>query len=678
MNDPNGRLRRWAVPAIPFALSLALSLPTISSTVFWQDSGFYLTAVHEFSVLYPHGFLLYLALCKAWTWIASPLFGFTLSVHLFSALCAAGAASFSALGARAFLKRLGVDRGADLASLGAACLLAAGYSFWHAALIAKTYALFYLAVAVLIWLLAAAERRRDFLLLGLVLGLCWAAHPSAALFIPGILAYAWARRDRIPDVGWPWVAAVAAIAVAAALAPAVFLPAVASRESIYDFDSPETAGAVFDYLRGKRYTHADRAFGFDPSRVARAASFVWEEYLGVGLALLGVGMVSLGQRRPRMLLLYAAWLLPLMGVTVAFLAEGQTDLWLVSAYLALVPLVAAGLQRLVEWRIAAAAGALAAGLLWSVGANARDLNQRRYPYAEWYARFLTQNLEPRATLFLSTDDSIATVSWLQAVKGEARDLTVVVGARLGFPWYDRRLARTPGVRIPAWEASYRSMPGIRLDSFELVAYANENVAPGRALYSEREPDARFLRPDLAVVPAGMLWKIAVRPEALLEPRYWDYAADPLEISRDIRRARGVTGADWKPEPFENRLLIRLLQARLRIADLMLERSPQASLDQYELVRRASPAYLEDERFLLQWGSALRMTGRLKEAEEVFGLLLKQTIAPRTRALARYHLGETRWALGRREEARSDFDEAIRSGALDEPWKKRIEHRLREP
>jgi len=59
------RFRSWAVPLLPFVFSLVLSVSTAGSTVFWQDSGFFLTAVHEGSVLYPHGFVLYLALCTA-------------------------------------------------------------------------------------------------------------------------------------------------------------------------------------------------------------------------------------------------------------------------------------------------------------------------------------------------------------------------------------------------------------------------------------------------------------------------------------------------------------------------------------------------------------------------------------------------------------------------------------
>ena len=48
-------------------LSLILSLCTVGSKPHWQDSGIYLVAVKEFSVLYPPGFVLYLSLCKAWT-----------------------------------------------------------------------------------------------------------------------------------------------------------------------------------------------------------------------------------------------------------------------------------------------------------------------------------------------------------------------------------------------------------------------------------------------------------------------------------------------------------------------------------------------------------------------------------------------------------------------------------
>src|SRR5947199_3841395 len=88
---PSAPLRLRFVFAIPVAVSLCLSAATVGTHVHWQDSGLYLSAVKEFTVLYPHGFMLYLALCKAWTLVFGFL-DFTLAVHLFSSACAALAA----------------------------------------------------------------------------------------------------------------------------------------------------------------------------------------------------------------------------------------------------------------------------------------------------------------------------------------------------------------------------------------------------------------------------------------------------------------------------------------------------------------------------------------------------------------------------------------------------------
>src|SRR6185503_15152419 len=99
-------MRRWIVPAIPFAFSLSLSLSTVGPHPYWQDSGVYLTAVKELGVLYPPGFGLYLVLCKFWT-LALFFVDFTLAVHLFSSLCTALAAATVSVAVRDLLKSRG-------------------------------------------------------------------------------------------------------------------------------------------------------------------------------------------------------------------------------------------------------------------------------------------------------------------------------------------------------------------------------------------------------------------------------------------------------------------------------------------------------------------------------------------------------------------------------------------
>jgi len=673
---------RWLVPGVPFLISLGLSLSTAGSTVFWQDSGFFLTAVHELSVLYPHGFVLYLLLCKAWTTLVAPLAGFALAVHLFSAFCAAGAAAFLASACRAFLRRLEPAADADRPALAAGCLVAAGYSFGSAAILAKPYALFYLGISALLWLMAVAERKRDFLALGALLGLCWAAHPSAALLLPAMLTYAAVRRDRVREWGWGFFGAVAGLAAACAFLPELLLPVLAARESPYSFGDPRSAGDVLAYVFGKRFVASSGAFGFQGDRWTQASGFFWEEYLGVGLALLGVGAWRVLRDRPKALPVGAAWVGTVAFVSLLFRGEGQFDLWLVSAYLPLSLLTAAGIQTIARRGAAFGIAAAAAGGVWMVAANHADLNQRHYIYAEQYARLLLKNLDPNAMLILRYDDSVSTVSYLQTAQSERRDVVLVSRTFLGLDWYDRILSRAPGVRIPNWEQHYRAMVGVRQECFDINAFANENAGPGRPVFTEVEPDPRYLRADLALVPAGMLWKIAPRGEAVLDPKYWDLPADLTALARDIRRPRGVMTRDdgktsiAKPEPFEHRLILRLLHARLRLADAILESAPRGALEQYEVVRRVWPAFLADPRFLGQWGRALFLVDKAPDAARVFEALLGLPEAPpASRAQAYVHLAAIALAQGKKEEARARLDAAHRSGPVDEAMRKSLEERL---
>src|SRR5258708_17500722 len=179
------RMRRFLVPGIPFLISLALSSFTVGAHVGWQDSGFYLAAVKELGVLYPPGFALTLVLCKVWTLFLGFL-DFTLAVHLFSAVCAASAAGTLAVAARDLLQSKGrLSCGgppSDVAAIAAGCLAASGFSFWSAALLAKGYAFYYLLLSLLIWRMIRADESgslRDYRIVAALIGLSWAAHPSA-------------------------------------------------------------------------------------------------------------------------------------------------------------------------------------------------------------------------------------------------------------------------------------------------------------------------------------------------------------------------------------------------------------------------------------------------------------------------------------------------------------------
>src|SRR5438132_982970 len=145
-------MRRMLVPAIPFALSLCLSLFTVGSSVTWQDSGFFLTGVKELGVLYPPGFVLYLVACKVWTL----LLGFL-----------------------------------------------------------------------------------DFTLVAALIGLGWAAHPSATNLGAAFLLFVAAHRRTLGGKGIAWRAGVAA---ACAIGPSLLLPLLALREPATMFGDPRSPG----------------------------------------------------------------------------------------------------------------------------------------------------------------------------------------------------------------------------------------------------------------------------------------------------------------------------------------------------------------------------------------------------------------------------------------------------
>lgn len=637
-------MKRAAVPGIPALFSLFLSVCTVGSHAYWQDSGYYLTAVRDLSVLYPHGFVLYLVLCKGWTLVAAPLFGFALSVHLFSSIMAATGAAFAALAARDFLRRLDPSRPADLPAIGAGCIVAGGYCWGHAAIIAKTYALSYALLALLLWLLVRSERKRDFVALGAVLGLSWAAHPAAALLVPGLLLYGWARRHLIREWGWGFFAGIVVLAAACAFLPSLLVPVFAARESLADFSNPKSVRELISFIAGERFTRQDGAFGFAAWRWVAALRYAWEEYL-VGLIPLFAGLWILVRRHRPSAVLLGGWVLPVLLVTLVFLGEGQFDQWLVFVYIPLVLVVALGLQVLQDRGPRTVAGVIAAAGVVLAAVNVPLLSQKNYVWAEHYARLLMKNLEPGSVLFLSRDDALGVCRYLQGLPGERKDVLPLSSTVLGEDWLDARIAAKTGLKTPEYALVRRLKGKESWDMVAISAFANENVGRVPAVYSDLQPNREFLRPELGIVAAGMLWRIAPREQAVPDLKYWDYPLKPEDIPRK-GRARGhwsyvaADGSDsMEAELYEDRLFLPLLWARVRMADIYLPREPARALQLYEWVLQTYPDAMKEPRFAYHLGLAYYTTGRGADAARCWEALLTRKPKPEIEVYLHFYMGE---------------------------------------
>ncbi|MBV8880192.1 MAG: DUF2723 domain-containing protein, partial [Planctomycetaceae bacterium] len=297
-------MKRWAVPAVPFALSLCLSLLTVGPYPYWQDSGLYLSAIKELGVLYPPGFALYELLGHAWARLFFFL-DFTLAVHLFSSVCAAGAAAAIATATRDLLRSRGrivrvtdADPGeaADWAGVLSGVVLACGYTFWAAGIYAKGYTFYYLILALLLGrMIRASEtgRLRDFIVVAALIGLAWQAHPSASLTGLALLAFVALHAK---TVGWKGAAGGFATAAACALGPTLLLlPWFSSRAPWLVMGEPRGPLEALSHATGKRFVTLPGVFGLDSVRVASFGRYFWEEFLGVGVILVAIGLIMIGR-----------------------------------------------------------------------------------------------------------------------------------------------------------------------------------------------------------------------------------------------------------------------------------------------------------------------------------------------------------------------------------------------
>jgi tetratricopeptide (TPR) repeat protein len=370
-------------------------------------------------------------------------------------------------------------------------------------------------------------------------------------------------------------------------------------------------------------------------------------------------------------------------VTLLFTAEGQFDQWLVAAFVPLSLLVALGFSWAAEKGRAAAGGAAAVTLGWLLAVNVPILTQRGYDWAEQYGRLLLQNLDPGAVVLFSRDDPYAVGLYLQLVRRERPDLAILNSSLLGQEWLDRRIFARHGLSLPPYGALRARMPDAAWDVVAMTAFVNENAGRGRPLFLDLRPDERFLRPELVIVPAGMLWKAVSRREAGVDLKYWDYPIEPEAIPRGARRARGhwsyVTreGVKMRPEPYEDRLFLPLLWSKARLADALLPSDPARALALYDRVFAAYPEAAQEERLLYHRAVALTSLGRPAQALPALEALIALKPSADIAVFAHFYLGEVKKGLGRRDEARRHYEDALRS---DPPpaLRQAIEEQLQKP
>ena len=686
-------IKRWRVAGVPFLVSLGLSAATVGKHPFWQDSGLYLTAIKELGILYPPGFVVYEALCWVWTHLLF-FVDFTLAVHLFSSVCAAGAAAAMALAVRDFLRSRGPifsvtteDPGplAEEAAMLTGILLATGFTFWSTAIYAKGYSFYYLIVCLLIWRLIRADdsgRPKDFTLAAAMMGLAWQAHPSSVLTGAALILFVSVHARRL---GWRGVTGRVAVGALLGLGPTLLLlPLLVARDPWLMFSHPTTASAFLRYLTGGRYVAVQGAFGFDTSRGAGFLRFAWEDLLGIGLGLLIAGLIAIARRNRKLLVGLLAWVVPYALVTILFKTEVQYDCWLVGARMPLFLAIGWGAFKLGKhfeghglWPVQVTAALVAT---WAVAANYSDLVQRDYLPAELYAHSILDRADQNAILLLSGDESNGLCSYLQRVRGVRPDLILVTTSFLnlkesaGTSWYDEALLRrNPGLLPPDYTALRARFPGSEAKQLAAAAFINANAEGPRPILSEVAVPLEMLRPEFSVIPAGVFIKVvAPGKPAMLDEGYWRFPMEPEQVRALYRRARGqevqyeAAGVRVRPIPYERRLAALILRARFRLALIRFDgrNFPEAARLCQSIIDFDDAEFENSPEIIHLLAISYYGAGQWERAEPALRRSVESAVHPENRATAFCYLGAIARKKGDADLAKRMFEEALAVPGVD--------------
>jgi tetratricopeptide (TPR) repeat protein len=429
--------RAAAVGALPLAVYAAGAC----RTVYVGDSGDLLTAVAVMGIPHPSGYPLYVLLVRAWSALLFFL-PLPLSASLFSAICAACAASFLYLAAR----ESGVAR---LPSAGAAWLFAFGGSLWAESNVQRVYALNALFLAAALWLVLRWRRDgrdRDLVLAALLCGLGASNHLEMAVsgLAMGVFAVI-ACPGLLRRVG---LVAACVGAALVGLLPYVYLPLRSRAHPLLQWGDADTpAGFAAVVLRSSFWERrwirgaADLAPIFADWTKSLVAESAW---IGAGLAAVAVAAAAFRRRRDSGEPQGPPVLLPLLVMASNFavmaLHGSRSDIFIwhryyIPSYLCVALLAAWGWQTLAgasgSTRLAFALPLLAPLALLVSGWRAND--RSRYRIAEDYSRTLLATLPPGTQLIASDDNVLFVLMYLNLGEGLRPDVNLVlegVGGRL--------------------------------------------------------------------------------------------------------------------------------------------------------------------------------------------------------------------------------------------------------
>ncbi|MBS1266574.1 MAG: hypothetical protein MAG795_00541 [Candidatus Woesearchaeota archaeon] len=269
----------FVIPVIVFVFTLLIYLKTMSSSVFWGDSGELTAAVCSMGVAQWPGYPLYIIVGKLFSLI--PLGSIASRLNFMSVFFGASAVAVVYL----IVKEL-----ADIkTSLLAAIVFATSYTFWSQATIAEVYTLSVFLMCLSIYRIirwSKSKKDKDLFIFCLIYGMAVMHHISNINLAPAFIVFIlWNRRVNLKLIATMFLLFMIPFSLY------LYLPISSSFDPAIDWGNPENIGNFIDQV-GDKDNHW-RFYSLPASQIGHQFRlffvFLLRQFpLLIGLSLLGV------------------------------------------------------------------------------------------------------------------------------------------------------------------------------------------------------------------------------------------------------------------------------------------------------------------------------------------------------------------------------------------------------
>lgn len=492
-------------------LTITIYFLTLSRSVYFGDSGEFITIAKTLGIAHPPGYPLYTLLSYLFTYL--PFGTLAFKVNLFSAITSVLTVTVVFF----IIFKLTANRAAAVIG---SFLLAFSYHFWLYSLVAEVHSLntFFIAVIILIAIIILKKPAQNlFYILALIFGLALTNHYTVLLTLPALLFLIFTTNPKSFFQIKHLIFAFSLFLVG--LLPYLYLPIRASRNPVLNWGDPDTLGNFLNVLLRKDYGVL-REFagggGLNFDGLLPYFSSLFLDFTGIGflLGLLGCYFTFRANKKLfSFLFLVFLFLGPILilltGEPVVNILTNAALEWFFSAsQLVWSIFIGIGFVAIVTFL---PKRAKVAGFIWVlllpilIFFNYSKVNQSQNFLYESFGKQIFASL-PENSIVLTFGDKISMIStYLQVAEQLRPDISFVKFTFLPDSWYIQSLNR----RYPNLAFPYDKFENKQLTEVEAAGIICQEVASRNPTFIERQSVgfSQQNNPKCSYHPKGFLIKV---------------------------------------------------------------------------------------------------------------------------------------------------------------------------